>query len=317
MLAKNGKAPVPWKKLNKDPQPFVNAEYLPDGFKFDDPMHILKPELLEVFSHWEERLAAGETVFEFKAVSHDHRGMERLDIYRRLSSVDTDQELLTKRVTPGVDEQTTNEEEEAEKDQEDSEAEQEADGSSGNIQCLENSEVTGGNQSSGRRTVVGKANGEVASNRSATSNQQVLSHWLAPDEQAVAGSSRHHRNGVGNYQRIGHDGIQQNGIGLQRAAAGSSRHYRNSNPDTYRIGIGSFQWISQGASRQSGIAADQLDTVQKGTSRTISVASMKTLHGHNTSHQEMASDRHTWRDDDDVDEDENELHPVTLLFPSY
>src|SRR5882762_11052220 len=107
--------------------------------------------------------------------------MERPDIYWRLSSVDTDQELLTKRVTPGVDEQTTNEEEEAKKDQEDSEAEQEANGSSGNIWHLENSEVTGGNQSSGHRTVVGKANGEVASNRSVTSNQQALSRRLAPD----------------------------------------------------------------------------------------------------------------------------------------
>jgi len=72
MAAKNGKAPVPWKKLNKDPRPFVDAKYLPDGFEFNDPMHIPKPKLLEVFSHWEERLAAGEMVFEFKGVSHDH-----------------------------------------------------------------------------------------------------------------------------------------------------------------------------------------------------------------------------------------------------
>jgi len=51
------------------------------------------------------------------------------------------------------------------------------------------------------------------------------------------------------------------------------------------------------------------------------MASMKTLHGCNTSHQEVASDHHTWHDDDDddddVDEDENEFHLVMVLFHSY
>jgi len=54
MAAKNGKAPVPWKKLNKDPRPFIDDKYLPDRFTIDDPMHIPKPDLLEVFSHWED-----------------------------------------------------------------------------------------------------------------------------------------------------------------------------------------------------------------------------------------------------------------------
>ena len=43
-----------------------------NGFTFDDLMHIPKPDLMEVFSHWEDQLATGKMVFGFKGVSHDH-----------------------------------------------------------------------------------------------------------------------------------------------------------------------------------------------------------------------------------------------------
>jgi hypothetical protein len=294
MAAKNGKAPVPWKKLNKDPGPFIDDEYLPDGFTFDDPMHIPKPDLLEVFSHWEDRLAAGDTVFSFKGVSHDHRGTERPDVYRRLSSLEADQALSTNRLSPAMDERaederSSNEDEEAEKDQEDSEDEQEASGGSGNIGRVRNRDVRSGNKSSGRSIVGGRVNGNVASSRSETSNQQASSSRFAQHERAVAGSSRIHRNGHAKGQRIG-------------------------NADGMRIGHGSSQ--------QNGIAGHKTDTIRKGTSQTIGMASTKTFPGRNTSHREVVINRrkdssassHTQRDDNGVDEDEYELHLVTVLI---
>ena len=163
MTAKNGKAPVPWKKLNKDPRPFIDDEYLPDGFTFDDPMHIPKPDLMEVFSHWEDRLAAGKTVFGFKGVSHDHRGTERPDVYQCLSSLEASLEMSTNRLTPGVDDRASDEDDEAEKDPVDSEAEQDHSGGSGNIGQIRNSKVRSSHESSRHSTARDKVNSKKVS----------------------------------------------------------------------------------------------------------------------------------------------------------
>jgi len=297
MTAKNGKAPVPWKKLNKDPRPFIDDEYLPDGFTFDDPMHIPKPDLLEVFSHWEDRLAAGKTVFRFKGVSHDHRGTERPDVYQRLSSLEAGLEMSTNRLTPGVDDRASDEDDEAEKDPVDSEAEQDRGGGSGNIGRIRNSKVRSGHEPSRHSTARDKVNVKKVSSQSVIRNQQASSSGLAHHERPATGSSRSHQNNHADSQRIG--------LG-----------------DIHRISHTDGQWNRQGASQRNAIADNETQSSQKGTSQTIGIASTKIFPGHNTSDRQLSINRHnssgsshTRRDDNGVDEDD-EHHPVTVQFHS-
>jgi hypothetical protein len=86
MKTKNDKANVPWKRLGTNWESFIDDEYIPEGFEFCDPMHILKTDLVRVFEYWEEHFAANEIVFEFKSVRQDDRGNECPNIYPLASS---------------------------------------------------------------------------------------------------------------------------------------------------------------------------------------------------------------------------------------
>lgn len=77
---------MPWKKLGMDSSEFIDRQFLPDDFLFDDPMHMSKDDLADAFRHWEDRLASGEDVFAFKAVRRDDVGWETPDIYPYLSA---------------------------------------------------------------------------------------------------------------------------------------------------------------------------------------------------------------------------------------
>ena len=82
------KASVPWKKLGSDHSLYIDDKYLPENFQFDDPMHILKDNVLEVFYHWQEQLGAKECAFLFKAVQSSDRGkQEPEEIYKWVNSL--------------------------------------------------------------------------------------------------------------------------------------------------------------------------------------------------------------------------------------
>lgn len=65
---RNSKVLPPFDKIGHNTPLFIDDEYIPEGFILRDPSRMVQAAIDRVFEHWDERKAAGEEVFRFKAV---------------------------------------------------------------------------------------------------------------------------------------------------------------------------------------------------------------------------------------------------------
>jgi hypothetical protein len=60
------KGRVPWAELQRAPDDYIEAKYLPKGVALRQYYHLRQDAVNEVLEHWTERQAAGEVPFQFK-----------------------------------------------------------------------------------------------------------------------------------------------------------------------------------------------------------------------------------------------------------
>ncbi|KDQ53080.1 hypothetical protein JAAARDRAFT_197858 [Jaapia argillacea MUCL 33604] len=61
----NPKASVPWTELKSNPNHFLDPEYYPDSFEFNDLSHIRQKSSEELLAHWSHQRDDDQVVFEF------------------------------------------------------------------------------------------------------------------------------------------------------------------------------------------------------------------------------------------------------------
>ncbi|KDQ49817.1 hypothetical protein JAAARDRAFT_200516 [Jaapia argillacea MUCL 33604] len=61
----NPKASVSWVELKSNPNHFLDAEYYPESFEFNDPSHIRQKSSEALLAHWSHRRDNDQVVFEF------------------------------------------------------------------------------------------------------------------------------------------------------------------------------------------------------------------------------------------------------------
>lgn len=62
------KGRVPWAKLKKAQNDFIEAKYLPKNIDLEQYYHLVQDDVNAILKHWTERQAAGEVPLQFKKV---------------------------------------------------------------------------------------------------------------------------------------------------------------------------------------------------------------------------------------------------------